>query len=397
MPGTASVAGAAPHLLPAADAAAHRSAYGDLMRVWQRVRGWAQGHPGPYSMLLALFVLGLTVLARRPPNEPPMVLPSAVGWVLIVLSCAALVARLRRPLEVWSATVGLCLAGAVVDGHFDRSILPVLVATYTVAANRPWRTAVAFAGSAEAVLGVVNVVTSTGPQLPDSSYALAAFLGMACAIGITVSNQRAVVAAAHERTRIAEMTREEEAQRQVAQERLRIARELHDVVAHHISVINVQAGVARHLLMTDGDAAGKALGSVRESAALVLREMVSILGLLRTTEETASTRPAPGAGQIEKLVEDCRRAGLVVTWSVKGTPGTLTPAADLAAYRLVQEALTNALRHGTGEAALSVRWAPDLLLLEVSNPVRAGHRAAASAPPAAGHGLVGWQPGRAKI
>lgn len=174
-----------------------------------------------------------------------MLLTSAVGWVLIVLSCAALVARRRRPLEVWSATVGLCLAGAVVDGHFDRSVLPVLVATYTVAANRPWRTAVAVAAAAEAVLGVVNVVTSTGPQLPDSSYALAAFLGMACAIGIAVRNQRAVVAAADERARIAEMTREEEAQRQVAQERLRIARELHDVLAHHISVINVQAGVAR--------------------------------------------------------------------------------------------------------------------------------------------------------
>jgi signal transduction histidine kinase len=154
--------------------------------------------------------------------------------------------------------------------------------------------------------------------------------------------------AAHLRAQQAETTREEEAQRRVAEERLRIAQELHDVIAHHVSVINVQSGVARHLLQRDPDRAGVALDVVREASRAALAETAQLVGLLRNDEEGLPTSPAPGLDRLDELVEATRRAGLEVQLQRVGQPLVVAPAADLVAYRVVQEALTNALKHGAG-------------------------------------------------
>ena len=152
------------------------------------------------------------------------------------------------------------------------------------------------------------------------------WIGLAAMSGIAVRNQRAVVAAAHERARQAEATREEEAQRRVADERLRIARELHDVVAHHVSVINVQAGVAGHLMrstQTVPGARARARGEPDGAPG-----GTGLLGLLRTGDEELETSPAPRLEDAAGLVEQARRSGLRVMWQTSGTPSTLTPGTD---------------------------------------------------------------------
>ena len=366
------------------------AAYGDRVRADERVRTWLGCHPGPSSVLVAALVLLVSVTGGPRSGEQGPVATSTAGWVLVVAACALLVVRVRWPVAVWLGTLTLATAQTVLDGGIGRTVPALLVALYTVCAWRPWRTAIGSALVSALVLGAAGVVAA-GFVVDTGVYALLGFGGTFCATGIAMRNQRAVVAAAQERARIAEQTREEEAQRRVAEERMRIARELHDVVAHHISVVNVQAGVARHLLATDLPAADAALANVREAAALVLRETGSILGLLRTSDDGTAVEPAPGIDGLGRLVEGSRRAGLTVEWTVSGAPRPLAPAADLAAYRLVQEALTNAQRHGTGRAVLLVDWSGPGLLLQVSNPVRDEPPSTPGAGRPGGHGLVGMR------
>jgi signal transduction histidine kinase len=237
------------------------------------------------------------------------------------------------------------------------------------------------------VAAYATALTVDEGQFSDRTLSSLAFLGVASAVGIAVRSQRAAVEAAEARARQAEATREEEAERRVTDERLRIARELHDVVAHHISVVNVQAGVARHLLDSQPEQARTALTLVREASRTVLSEMTTVLGLLRTGEEEIPTAPAPGLDRAAALVDTMRRAGLEVTERIEGQPYDLPQLADLAAFRVVQESLTNALKHGTGTAELTLDYAPGAVVVEVRNPVRDE-----SAPSTGGgHGLVGMR------
>ncbi|MGH9077847.1 MAG: sensor histidine kinase, partial [Acidimicrobiales bacterium] len=162
--------------------------------------------------------------------------------------------------------------------------------------------------------------------------------------GVAVANRRAYVASVEERARLAEQTREEEGRRRVDAERLRIARELHDVVAHSIATINVQAGVAAHVIDDRPDQAKDALVAIKAASKEALRELRGILGVLRSAEEPAVTSPAPGLAQVGVLVDAANRAGLATAVVTTGTPRPLPATVDLAAYRIVQESLTNALR-----------------------------------------------------
>src|SRR5205085_1418193 len=200
------------------------------------------------------------------------------------------------------------------------------------------------------VAAYATALTLAEGQFSDRTLSLLAFVGVAAAVGVAVRSQRAAVAAAEARARQAEATREEEAERRVTDERVRIARELHDIVAHHISVINVQAGVARHLMGAQPEQARTALGLVREASKAVLTEMSSVVGLLRTPEEAAPFEPTPGLARLEALVESARLAGLELRWTSIGKPYALPPISDLTAYRVVQESLTNAVKYGDGTA-----------------------------------------------
>jgi signal transduction histidine kinase len=175
----------------------------------------------------------------------------------------------------------------------------------------------------------------------------------------------------------------------VIEERMRIARELHDVVAHHIAVINVQAGVAAHLLRDNPTSAEEALTHVRRGAASVLDELSSILSVIRQSDETTSTTdPLPTLDDLQRLIADFAKVGLEIEWHTAGARRPVAPAIGLAAYRIIQESLTNAHRHGCHHrATLRLTYGPDALRIEILNDIDADRPVRARR----GHGTIGMR------
>ena len=176
----------------------------------------------------------------------------------------------------------------------------------------------------------------------------------------------------------------------VLAERTRIALELHDVVAHDVSVMVVQAAAARRALHRDPDAAVGALDAVETTGREALTEMRRLLGILRPNGQDAEHSPQPSLERLGALVAHSREAGLEVDLRVEGEPGPLAPGVDLTAFRLVQEGLTNALKHGGGQARVTLRWTPQLLELEIANRIAAAD-AARDGLGGSGQGLVGMR------
>jgi signal transduction histidine kinase len=362
------------------------------------VRQWGRAHPqlvdaAVAAALLVLTLLTLPGLSHGHGPGPGDLDDRGVGartTLLLALAALPLVLRRSHPLLVWGATAVLgVLAVLSSDGRLPLP-LPLFLALYTVGRWLPIRSTVA-ATAATCVAYAVTMALAMGSWLDDRgdlpALATVALSGAAAAVGVAVRSQRAALAAAQDRAHQAELTREEEAERRVTDERLRIARELHDVVAHHISVINVQAGVARHLMDADPGQARTALGLVREASKTVLSEMSAVVGLLRTQDEDAPTEPAPGLSRVPALVESVRRAGLELSWTSTGDPYPLAPIPDLTAYRVVQESLTNAVKYGTGSADLVIDHRPEAVTIEVRNPVDATRTGSTGA----GHGLIGMR------
>lgn len=346
------------------------------------------------ALALVIFVLSLLAVPATPETvgvtPPPL---TALTVLLLAVACVALMWRRTHPLIAWAVAV----AATVVPfpaGSIGRGLPAAIAALYAVAAYGSRRAAVM---AAAATMGVVIMLLSRSGLVDAQDpvvYAVVAWCGLAAALGDAVRSNRAVLAAALERARRAEAGRDAEAVRRVAEERLRISRELHDVVAHHVAVVNVQAGVAEHLATSDPPAARQALARVRSASALALKEMAAIVGLLRTDAD-ADTRieesvdpPAPGAAQIPALVDSLRESGVDLSWSHAGPPLGGTPGDDLHLYRVIQEALTNAARHGAGAVVLRTRQDRDAVTVEVLNPMPPQR---ALTTTAAGHGLVGMR------
>jgi signal transduction histidine kinase len=193
---------------------------------------------------------------------------------------------------------------------------------------------------------------------------------------------------AEQRAEEAERTRDEAAQRRAMQERLRIARELHDSLTHSISVIQVQAGVAVHLARKRGEDVPPALLAIQEAGADAVRELRATLGVLRSEEEGDGS----GLGQLDGLVARAQAAGLPVTVTVTGTRRPLAPEVDQAAYRIVQEALTNVSRHaGHASASVHLHYAPQSLSIQVDDDGRGAVTSAGARPSGPGLGLVGMR------
>ena len=350
---------------------------------------WVTEHPRVADAAVAVLAFLVSVLGffdgprgGRPPHDAAV--------VVAALAAGALVARRAGPLWVWAATSALTAVVVLLGGTGELLAVPVLVALYTVgrAANPRVTAACALASG---VLYAGALAIAEGGWLDERGDANAlpvlALAGAAAAVGVAVRSQHDALQAARARAQQAELTREEEAVRRVTDERLRIARELHDVVAHHISVINVQAGVARHFMDSRPDQARAALTAVRDASKSVLTEMTAVVGLLRTEDGAGPAEPAPGLHRLPALVDSLRSAGLDVTWRTTGEVADLPSIADLAAYRVVQESLTNAVKHGTGTAELLVHHEPREVVVEVRNPVPS---TPAPAPPG-GHGLIGMR------
>jgi signal transduction histidine kinase len=205
--------------------------------------------------------------------------------------------------------------------------------------------------------------------------------------GVFVGRRSAHAREMTERARRLELEQQETAERAVAEERQRIARELHDVIAHSVSVMTVQTGAVRRLLRPDQEKERRALETVEATGREALTEMRRLVGLLRDQGAMPEFSPQPGLGTMPDLLDTVRSAGLPVELAVEGTPYELPPGVDLAAYRVVQEALTNALKYGgTAHAWVSLRWREDELELEVANDGKGD-----GAGSGGGHGLAGMR------
>jgi signal transduction histidine kinase len=238
------------------------------------------------------------------------------------------------------------------------------------------------------VVGAATATVLTGDGvLASLGLTIVVLLGFA--IGEAVRNRLAYIAAIEERAIRAERSREDEAHRRVIEERLRIAHELHDVIAHHIALMNVQAGVAAHTLRNDPAEAEQALGYVRDGGRTVLRELTMLLDVLRESGDgVLPTEPLPSIARLKDLVGSFTAAGLDVDW--EPYDGTLPDAVDLVAYRVVQESLTNVFKHaGAARVRVALRRAGDQLTVDVTD--EGGTPAADTSGAGTGHGLLGMR------
>ncbi len=331
--------------------------------------------------------------------QPPAFQPSAWFWPLVWLGVGYVAVALRRLRVHWAVgilLVNLSVAALVKDWGGSGAALIVL--TYTIAATCTVRYTLA-ASLLLWLLPVGLALTPVGQTMSDPvpidlpaayyiAYNALLFL-LAFFIGRTVHNRRAYVSALEDRARTAERDQMVVAERAVAEERRRIARELHDVVAHHVSVMGVLATGTRRALSRDPVAADEALATIEETGRVALREMRRLLVVLRTDAEPAGElEPQPGLLGIEILLEQVREAGLPVQLTTMGEPGHLDPGVALAVYRITQEALTNALKHaGPASAEVRLSFGPRELAIEISDTGR-GPR---PGPRTVGHGLLGMR------
>ncbi|MFE5817905.1 sensor histidine kinase [Streptomyces sp. NPDC056479] len=331
------------------------------MSTLERARRHLKAHPLALDAALAVGVLACMVAGSfvdpHGKNGVTWALrtPDVLSLVLITLGSAALVFRRRAPITVLALTGAVSLVESVTGDPRAPVAMSAVIALYTVASTTDrtttWR------------VGLLTITVLTGsamlagplPWYAQENLAIFAWTGIGATAGDAVRSRRAVVQAIRERAERAERTREEEARRRVAEERLRIARDLHDVVAHHIALVNVQAGVAAHVMDKRPDQAKEALAHVREASRSALNELRATVGLLRQSgDPEAPTEPAPGLERLDELAGTFRSAGLQVQVARADQGATLPAAVDLAAYRVIQEALTNVQKHAGPEAKAEV-------------------------------------------
>jgi signal transduction histidine kinase len=333
--------------------------------------------------------------------------PSAVAYFIAVVSCAVLPVRHRAPLAAMAVTT----ASGVLAPFLGLLLSPLIAAPAVITAYsyaltaRTERRAV----SAVALISVALLVAST-PLFGALSWKDASRVGAVAAcplvagvLGHSVRNRRAYLAAMEERALRAEQSRDSEARRRVAEERVRIARELHDLVAHQITLANAQATVAAHLFDTRPEQTRKSLKELVETTSDALDELRATVGLLRQSGDAAvPAEPAPGLSRLPTLLESFRRAGLEVSAHQEGTARPLPPGVDLTAYRIVQEALTNVTKHaGTRSARVRLVWNRDRVTITVADngggaarmasAAAAGPRAATAGDRPPGYGLIGMR------
>lgn len=293
----------------------------------------------------------------------------ALSLAAFAVSCVPLVARSRRPLAVVTVVVAIYLLQFAALPLARPTPAAAAVALHALAMRHPGRLPWQVGAGAAAAFISASLIFRPGQENLPQSLALITWTLMAVAVGDAVRSRREVLAATVERAERAERTKEEEAHSRVTAERLRVARELHDVVAHHITLVNAQAGVAHHLMHTDAEHAYQALERIRDTSRAALDELRATVGLLRYGEDTVEPRePAPGLAGLDDMVDSFRHAGLTITLERTGDPGELLPITDLTAYRIIQEALTNTRKHaGPTTARVRLAFRTDVLRVTVED------------------------------
>jgi signal transduction histidine kinase len=296
-------------------------------------------------LVAAGFTVGSALLADARTLGP-------VGYGMLVAGAAALLFRRSHPVAALAATVVPAFAYDLLNFPGGLCTIAVGVALFAVADAGHVRTGIGAIGAVVGGFLGIGVVLGRG-HVMDLVTALwfAGWLVASLILGETTRSRRAYLEEVEQRAIEAERTREDEARRRASEERIRIARELHDILAHRISMISVQSGVGAHLMERDPDQARRALLAVNQASKEALRELRATLGLLREVDGPEPRSPAPGLAQLESVLASAAAAGVEVRLDVSGRPRDLPTGVDLAAYRIIQESLTNVIRHARAATA----------------------------------------------
>lgn len=328
------------------------------------------------DVLIALFVTIMQVQGTivRNAADPGAVLRPLddlghLGYALLVVSGAVVAVRHRWPLFVFTVTALCSVVYYTFDYPDGPAWLGLFVAIYTLTAFGDGRRSILVAGAGITLLAIVWLVAAANVE-PRAAIGWVYFrIGaavMSAALGESVRSRRVIAADALRRAELAERTREEEARRRVDEERLRIAREVHDTVAHAVATINVQAGVTAHVLDKRPERAREALEAIERTSGRALQEMRTILGVLR--DEQDGRVPHPGVTQLDELVMRTREAGIDVLLDADTPPSPVASAVDSAVYRIVQESLTNVIRHvGPTRVVVSVAYDADTVNVHITD------------------------------
>jgi signal transduction histidine kinase len=341
------------------------------------------------DVLLALFITVMQVqgtLTREPAEVASRHLTDLgyLGYVLLIVSGLVVAVRRRWPVPVFVTAALASLVYYSFDFPDGPGWLGLFIALYTLTAYGDGRWSLVIAGAGITVLAI-NWLIAAADIEPRAAIGWVFFrIGasvMSAALGESVRSRHVIAAEALERARQAERTREEEARSRVDAERLRIAREVHDTVAHAIAIINVQAGVTAHVLDKRPERARETLVAIEQTSSQALREMRAILGVLRDSNE--GRVPQPGLGQIDELAAKAREAGLDI--NLEATSPTTPPpsAVGSAVYRILQESITNVIRHvGPTRVTVALDHGIDVLEVRVTDE---GRRDGPSDDPARPH------------
>jgi signal transduction histidine kinase len=353
------------------------------------VREAIRRHPWWTDSLLAAFLTFFSVVSSIVSRTKAGYPFPVVEVILISLTTVPLAVRRYRPLAVLAITVSAAVLMLILTSYAQFPV-GVLVALYTVASRceRP----VSIRAAEWAALPIAAAVfVNHGPRLARVIPVLAVF-AIAWVLGDNIRTRRAYLAELEARAARLEREREERDERAVSDERARIARELHDVIAHNVSVMVVQASAGEELFDSDPEKARESLSAVASTGRAALAELRRLLGVIRSEEEREETpayTPQPGLEYLDELVRQVRDTGLTVELSVLGEPRELPEAVGLCAYRIVQEALTNTLKHAdASEAQVSVRYVADALELQVLDD---GRGRAPLNGESSGQGLIGMR------
>ena len=358
-------------------------------------RWWASEHRALFLdalLAVSLGIVSIFVASRLADADGTTIQAGAVA--LLVVQSVALIVRRRWPMAVYTIVGFSTVAYAWLGYPESVGGFGVLIAIYTVAAHLPLQEAVVAAG-----IYVVGMALSLIGFSRDSGLSLDVLLAdflvnllaliLAWTVGVTIRTRRAYVASLEARAELLEREREDNARLAVALERGRIAREMHDVVAHNVSVVVVQAAAAERLVESDPERARQAMRDVAATGRQALTEMRRLLGVLREDSAADDLGPQPGVAELRALADTVEDAGLQVELSVQGEERPLPASAALSVYRIVQEALTNSLRHaGPARARVILRYLPDALEVQVSDNGNGGAEAPADH---GGHGLIGMR------
>lgn len=365
--------------------------------------------PQVADALRAVLVLAVTLsgsIGEAHPSNPgdqlidgqPVPVPAGAVYLLVVAASLVLVVRRRYPLLVLLVSLAAALAYTAAGYVNGAVVIAPMVALYAAVAH--------FGRAREAVLlglgtagSLFLVGAARGPYglLGGSQTVIPFLVAAVVAWGLAVANRRAYVAEIRDRADRAERSREDDTRRRVDAERLRIAREMHDVVAHTMATINVQAGVAAHVIADRPEQAADALQVIKTASKDGLRELRAILTVLRAVDQPDGTEPAPSLAQLDSLIEGTRRAGLPTAVYITGQPSPLPAAADLAAFRIIQESLTNSIRHaGPATAAVTLTYGDHELRLDIADTGTPAP-STATATVGSGYGQLGMQERAAAI